>query len=658
VPVTDTSFTTVIFTATALIALSGLVGLVIRPASLGQKLAAMLSVPASALGFCAAVTMLVHRGHAGYVIDWSLPFGVCAIGLDPLSSFFLLPIFLVTFCGSLYALGYWPADLHRTTVPGVTFFYGLLPSAMAMVVMARNGALLLIAWEIMALSAFFLLMTEHAEREVRQAGTVYLLTTHTGTAALMILFSRLNAVTGTFLFPDQGTLSVAGQTATVMFILALVGFGAKAGIMPLHFWLPSAHANAPSHASAMMSGVMLKMGIYGILRFLSFCPHKPLWWGGTLLIAGIASALLGICFAAVQTDIKRLLAYSSIENIGIVTTGIGMAVIGEATSNPLLTLLGLSGGLLHLLNHSLFKPLLFFGAGGIIHGTGTRLISRMGGLARGMGKSALMFCIGSLAICGLPPLNGFAGEFLLYIGFFREALAPVPVMALGVPALGLVGGMAAITFVKLYGTVYLGTARSQQAARPHELPVAMLVPMGIMASLCLVGGIVPTLFLALVQPVVAMLAPAAVSGASLPESITLFPLFAAALIAGAATIWLLARTTMNSRGVAVSDTWGCGYLAPTPRMQYTGAAFSEFWASLTRGLSRSIIRKPAPQGVAPGAAGFSFKPEETILERIIQPALDLAGVGCSFIRRLQHGQLHIYMLYIFITLILLTVWVR
>ena len=649
---------TVIFTATALIAFSGLAGLIIRPAAFGQKLAAAITVPAAALGFCAAVLMLVRRGNASYVIDWSLPFGACEIGLDPLTAFFLLPIFLVTFCGSLYGLGYWPAARHQTTAPGVTFFYGLLPSAMAMVVMARNGALLLISWELMALSAFFLLVTEHTEDEVRKAGTVYLLTTHTGSAALIILFSMLNAVTGSFLFPAQGTLAVSGQTAVLMFILALFGFGAKAGIMPMHFWLPSAHANAPSHASAMMSGVMLKMGIYGILRFFSFCPHKPLWWGGTLLIAGLVSALLGICFAAVQTDIKRLLAYSSIENIGIVTIGIGMAMIGEATATPSLVLLGLSGGLLHVLNHSLFKPLLFFGAGGIIHSTGTRIISRMGGLAKGMRTSALLFFVGALAIAGLPPLNGFAGEFLLYLGFFREALAPVPVLVLGVPALGLVGGMAAITFVKLYGMAYLGAPRSQEAAHPHELPGAMLVPMGIMALLCLAGGIVPTLFLTLVRPVVAMLAPSVVAGALLPASFNLFPLFGLALIAAAAVIWFMVRRTINMRGTAAAETWGCSYLAPTPRMQYTGAAFSEFWANLTRSLSRCITRKPVLQGVAPHAEPFSYAPEETILERIIRPAFELAGIGCAFIRRLQHGQLHIYMLYIFITLILLTVWVR
>ena len=648
----------VIIAATALIVLAGLAGLIIRPAPLSQKLAAAITLPSAVIGFCAAILMLVHRSDARYVIDWSLPFGPCEIGIDPLSAFFLLPIFLVTFCGTLYALGYWPAARNPATAPGVTFFYGLLPGAMALVVMARNGALLLVSWEIMALSAFFLLITEHTGEEVRKAGSVYLLTTHTGSAALIILFSKLHAATGSFIFPHQGTLAATGQTAALMFILALFGFGAKAGIMPMHFWLPSAHANAPSHASAMMSGVMLKMGIYGILRFLSFCPQKPLWWGGTLLVAGMMSALLGICFAAVQTDIKRLLAYSSIENIGIITTGIGMAMVGEATGNPSLVLLGFSGGLLHLLNHAIFKPLLFFGAGGIIHSTGTRIISRMGGLAKRMGTSALVFFIGSLAIAGLPPLNGFAGEFLLYVGFFREALSPVPVLALGVPALGLVGGMAAITFVKLYGIAFLGAPRSREAAEAHELSGVMIVPMWIMALLCLTGGLIPPLFLLLVQPAVAMLAPAAASGARLPASFSLFPLFGLALITAAAAVWLLTRRAIRRRGAVTAGTWGCGYTAATPRMQYTGAAFSEFWAGVTRSLSRCMTEKPAAGTVAPRTVPFSYNPEETILDRFIQPVLELAGIGCAFIRRLQHGQLHVYMLYIFITLILLTVWVR
>jgi hydrogenase-4 component B len=319
----------------------------------------------------------------------------------------------------------------------------------------------------------------------------------------------------------------------------------------------------------------------------------------------------------------------------------------------------LAGGLLHILNHSLFKPLLFFGAGGIIHSTGTRIISRMGGLAKGMGISSILFFIGAIAICGLPPLNGFSGEFLLYLGFFREAMNPAPILALGVPALGLVGGMAAITFVKLYGMVFLGAPRSPEPLQPHELPKTMLIPMLVLALFCVAGGVAPLLFMAMVRPVIAMLTPLSSSYVNhIPKSLSLFPIFGCAIAIAALIIWLIARSAIKGRKAGVESTWGCGYLSPTPRMQYTGGSFSEFWGTLTAPLSRTITRAPAPAGIAPQAEPFIYEPEETLLEKILRPIFYLTGVGCAFIRRLQHGQLHIYMLYIFITLILLISWVR
>lgn len=645
-----------IFAAGFFISFAGLTGLVIRPASVGQKLATLISCCASLLGAASTVRLLTSQTQMTATVNWTLPFGACTVGIDPLTAFFLLPIFVVTFCGALYGLGYWPAAHHASTAPVVTFFFHLLSSSMIGVVTARNGPLFLIAWEVMALSAFFLLVTEHSRREVRDAGLVYLLTTHTGTLALFIFFAVLCHVTGTFSFPSQGALSISAPLTVALFVLALMGFGAKAGIMPLHFWLPSAHANAPSHGSAMMSGVMLKMGIYGIIRFLTFLPKIPLWFGVVVLCAGLVSALLGICSAAIQTDIKRLLAYSSIENIGIIVTGIGMAMIGKATDNPALILLGFSGAFLHVLNHSLFKPLLFFGAGGVIHSCGTRLISRMGGLAKTMRTSSVFFIIGCLAIAGLPPLNGFAGEFLLYTGFFHETLAPLPIMALGIPALGLVGGMATITFVKLYGTVFLGTARTPGASRPHELQAAMLIPMGLLTVACLIGGLVPALALKLVHPVVLMLAPSLASGSTsalLTAPLSYFPLFGTAIIVATLGVWLLLKRA--TRRAASAPTWGCGYLAATPRMQYTGVGFSESWASITRSISRGIPRRPALHGVIPAEAAFRFVAEETLLVKGLHPLFRTTDAAFSVLRRLQNGQLHLYVLYIFVTLVLLMV---
>ncbi|MEI6704251.1 MAG: proton-conducting transporter membrane subunit, partial [Deltaproteobacteria bacterium] len=406
--------------AALVIGCAGIPGLFLRKPGPGQIISATATILAALAGVPASLMLLFSHKTTTYSLGWSLPFGPCELVIDPLSAFFLLPVFLVSAAGSLFAVGYWPAAEHRATERGLTFFYGILASSMAILLMSRNGVFFIMVWEIMAISAYFLLVTEHEREDVRRAGIVYLIATHTGTAALFVYFSLLAAQTGSFMLPAAGSLSALSPIATIIALSAFIGFGAKAGIMPLHIWLPSAHANAPSHVSAMMSGVMLKMGLYGIFRTLTFFHDLPLLWGALLTVAGITSALLGITFAVAQRDMKRLLACSSIENIGIITTGFGVAMLGISSNNASLTYLGITSALLHILNHSFFKPLLFLGSGVIIHASGTRDMNRMGGLARGMPRTALLFLVGSVAICGIPPLNGFVSEFLLYFGFFRQ----------------------------------------------------------------------------------------------------------------------------------------------------------------------------------------------------------------------------------------------
>ncbi len=484
-------------------AISGVPGLFIKKGAAGQRFATIGAIVAALMALPSIISILLTQHTSTYVIAWNLPFDACEVAIDPLSAFFLIPIFVVFLCGSIYANGYWPAASHRSTEPGMTFFYGLLTAAMAMVAVSRNGVLFLIAWEVMALSAYFLLITEHDEPEVRTAGMVYLVATHIGTAALFVLFSLLRLHTSSFLFPGTAGLHIPAAAASLLFVAALVGFGSKAGLMPMHIWLPAAHANAPSHVSAMLSGVMLKMGIYGILRFISFVPDRPLWWGELLTVVGLVSAFMGISLAASQRDIKRLLAYSSIENIGIITTGIGIAMIGQTTGNPRLAWLGMAGALLHVLNHSFFKPLLFMSAGSVIHATGTREIDRMGGLSKHMRWTAFLSLCGVIAISGLPPFNGFVSEFMLYMGFFGEAASSMVYVALGAPVLALVGGVAVISFVKLYGVAFLGNPRSEQAAHSHESPALMLIPMAVLAVACLMAGLVPQAFVPLVTAAMA-----------------------------------------------------------------------------------------------------------------------------------------------------------
>ena len=647
-----------VVTAMIVAGCSGLPGIFLRQAALGQLLATAGALCSSLLALPALISMLTAGESASFILDWNLPLGPCIISLDPLSLFFLIPIFLVFPAGSLYACGYWPAASRRGSVRSVTFFYGLLAAAMALVVVSRNGALFMIAWEIMALSGYFLLVTEHQDPEVRSAGTVYLIASHIGAAALLLLFSLLKGATGSLLFPAAGSLQVTAAGATLLFCAGLVGFGSKAGLMPLHVWLPSAHANAPSHVSALLSGVMLKMGIYGILRLLSFFPEHPLWWGALLVAAGLGSALAGICIASAQKDIKRLLAYSSIENLGIITAGIGIALIGQATANPRLAYLGMAGALFHVLNHGLFKPLLFFAAGSVMHATGTRDLDRMGGLAARMPWSTALSLCGAVAICGLPPFNGFASEMLLYLGFFGEALAPEPYLALGAPLLALTGGVALICFVKLFGIAFLGASRSEQAAHAHEAPATMLVPMVLVAGVSLLAGLFPQLFLALVDPVVQAAVPVSLGFPGLPVPPVWFAVSGGCLIASAAALFWFLRRRQSALPAGSGPTWGCGYLRPAASMQYTGSSFGDLFGALLSPLIRVRIRMREIAGMFPVVSRLSYAPEEALLCRVILPAGNVVGIAFSYLRRLQHGEVQIYILYIFVTLILLMLWVH
>ncbi len=639
---------------------AGLPGLFLRRPGPGQFLAAMVTLLAGLVGIPSALTLLLNGGAATYVLQWGLPFGSCELTVDQLSAFFLLPVFLVAGAGSLFSLGYWPAVEKRGSEPWLTFFYGLLASSMAILLMARNSVFFLMTWEVMALSAYFLLVTEHGREEVRRAGIIYLVATHAGTAALFVYFSLLIFSSGSFLLPSGGSLSALPAVSQVMVLAAFIGFGAKGGIMPLHIWLPSAHANAPSHVSAMMSGVMLKMGLYGIFRTLTFFREPPLSWGAFLAVAGITSALLGICFAVAQRDLKRLLACSSIENIGIITTGLGVALMGISSHNTTLAYLGMAGALLHILNHSLFKPLLFLGSGVIIHASGTRDMNLMGGLAKGMPKTAFLVLVGSLAICGIPPLNGFASEFLLYLGFFSQLQAERLVfLVLLAPLLALVGGLALIAFTKLYCSIFLGAPRNPAAGHSHEAGPAMLVPLGLLALLCLALGLAPQCGVRLVEPAMALFVP---PGATAPLSLEYVPIMnqlsrlGLLLLLAALLLLLFWRMLLARSPLASGPTWGCGYQRPTSRIQYTASSFSEFAVSVFNGLIRQRILRPAPAGLFPPPARCQDQPTETLLDRVVAPLFTLSGALFGLLMRLQHGRMHVYMIYIFATLLILMLW--
>lgn len=649
-----------IVTAAALATIAGAPMLI--DSAKGEKLSSWVQIAASLIGIAGALQALLSASNERWLISWGLPFGPAEIGIDPLSALFLIPVFLVSACCAIYSLGYLPAAENSDTAPRLATFFGILAGSLAGIVISRHAVLFLIVWEIMAIACYLAMTVENRKKEVREAGLLYLITAHFGTLALFVYFSRIHSLTGSFSFPESGTLSGSSQAATAILIAALIGFGMKAGVMPLHIWLPSAHANAPSHLSAMMSGVLIKMGIYGIIRTVSFFSSIPFWWGVTILFLGIISGVVGVVFAIAQHDIKRLLAYHSIENIGIILMGIGISLMGVSNNLPPLVLLGMAGALLHTLNHALFKSLLFLGAGAAIHACGTREIDRMGGLIKKMPLTAILFLVGAVAICGLPPLNGFVSEWLIYIGLFKGMLDADtlndPYFALAAPALALIGSLAAACFVKVFGIAFLGSPRSEAAEDAHDSPLSMKIPMGVLAGACIFIGLVPQSLSPLLQTAASSIFPAAAGAATIADSASLKMVSAGAaiLLMLIGVTALLYKSRLSRSSVKSAETWGCGYLAPTARMQYTSSSFAAILTSLFGSLLCTHTKTPEISEYFPKNPSFRSHTPEALLEKIYLPLFDSANSRLSLFRKLQHGKLHLYILYIVVTLIALLVW--
>jgi hydrogenase-4 component B len=429
-------------------------------------------------------------------------------------------------------------------------------------------------------------------------------------------------------------------------------------------WLPGAHANAPSHVSAVMSGVLIKVGIYGLLRLVSFFPHPPLWWGGLVVGLGAVSGIFGVAFAIGQHDLKRLLAYHSVENIGIICIGLGTALLGRSLGRGDLVALGLAGALLHTWNHGLFKALLFLSAGSVLHATHTRDIDRLGGLGRLMPSTALFFIVGAVAICGLPPLNGFVSELFVYLGLLRS-VASAPgrlwlVGAFGAPALALIGALAVACFVKVYGAVFLGEPRSDHATHASESGRAMLAPMAALAALCA--------FIGLGAPLCAPVLDAAVSAFApewrglRPPLTTLAPLgwvsiaaFALVAVVLAAAALLRARIRAHARAPEVG-TWDCGYARPSPTMQYTSSSFAQMLVGFFAWALRPNAHRPHLAAVFPRPDGFHSHLPETVLDRVVLPSTHAVGRAFRVIHFIQRGGVQHYLLYILVTLLFLFLW--
>ena len=640
-----------------LFAVSGVPGLCMsRRSGLGQRIAAALTSIGSVAGLIGAFWYLSGAISKDTFFPWP-SVGNSVVGLDALSAFFLVPIFLIGGLGAVYGLGYWSQREKPRSGHTVRLFWGSIVAGMALLVIARHAMALLFGWETMALSAFFLVSAEHEHEETRKAGFIYLIATHVGTLTLFGLFSTWRWATGSFALVPLSSGAVPVGVMNLLFVLSLVGFGMKAGIMPLHFWLPGAHANAPSHVSALLSGVMIKMGIYGIVRMLSLMPHGPAFWGALILALGVVSGLLGVIYALGQHDLKRLLAYHSIENIGIILMGLGVAMLGRSLGHPVWFALGMAGSLLHVWNHSLFKSLLFLGAGSVLRSTGTRQIDALGGLARSMPWTAALFLVGAIAICGLPPLNGFVSELFIYLGMTRALMVAGSggaAVAFAAPALAMIGALAVACFIKVYGVVFLGSARTARAAQAVESPWSMRLPMLVLAGACLIIGLDPGLVVPALQEASAVvdsgLAGAAVPLAALMPLDALF-LMSALLFGLGVVVAIFVAVTGRARRRAL--TWDCGYAAPTGRMQYTASSFAQSIVRLFSFVLRPETHLPQLHGAFPGPTTMHSHIADGVLDSWLLPVASSIRGRFRWFYRFQQGLTQHYVLFIVLTLVLL-----
>ena len=661
--------------AVSLIFCSGLPALAWgRLAKSGENLSVALLLTGVALGLASSLAGAWQSPAPVLAAAWPLPGGSFLVELDGLAALFLLPGLLILGMGGIYGLGYFSQARHGVAAGRLRLFYGILGASIVLLPVSRNGLLFLMAWEVMAIASFFLILTEQNKEEARRAAYVYLAATHTGTLALFAMFILLAGPGGSFDFPQAASLDGATFQAGAIFLLALFGFGLKAGVIPLHIWLPVAHAAAPSHVSALMSGVVIKMGIYGLVRVAGFYTGPPAWWGGSILVLGVVSAIMGVVFALAQHDIKRLLAYHSVENIGIILIGLGCALLGKTFHSPALVVLGLAGALLHVVNHGLFKSLLFLGAGSVIQATGTREIDRYGGLLRVMPRTAFFFLGGAVAICGLPPLNGFVSEWFIYLGLLHsqaEGTAfPLSLTILAAPALAMTGALAVACFVKVFGVTFLGTARRQFSPPAREAPASMLLPMAGLFSCCLIIGLAPWTIVPLLQRAVGAWLGTGLASLSLtgsPESLligSLAPVYwlslcAFLLLALLAGVFLRQRSFPEPGREKRPATWGCGYREGTARMQYTAVSFAEMLVGLFHWGLWSDIAGGRAIGFFPAAATLVAHTPDLILDRLLHPVCRALSRYAFAVRAFLHqGWIGVYLLYTALTLCLLLLWLK
>ena len=627
--------------------------------------------PAGAgVGIALAVVAFLAIGAPAnaVVLPLGLPDLPFHLRIDALSAFFLVLLGAVSAAISLFSAGYFRSS--EGTPPGlICFQYHVFLAAMALVLVADDAYAFMVAWEAMALASYFLVTTEHRIPEIRRAGFLYLLIAHIGAIGILLCFGVLQGGSGDYTFAGMRAATLSPAWASIGFFLALFGFGAKAGILPLHVWLPEAHPAAPSPVSALMSGVMLKTAIYGLLRVAFDLLQLQLWWWGVVALAfGLVTALFGVIFAAAQTDMKRLLAYSSIENIGIIVSGIGLAILFKAYDKPTLAAIALTAALYHALNHAFFKSLLFLATGAVLHATHERSLGKLGGLIHRMPWVAWLALVGTLAIAGLPPLNGFVSEWLLLQAFLFTPTLPQSFVNMLVPiaaaALVLAAALAAYVMVKFYGVIFLGRPREANLAYAKDAGKHERLALSLLAAGCVLLGIFPGFVIHTLDPVNVLLVGSAVGEAAgnwlmlapFGENRSSYsPLIVLVVIVAVVLVTMQVVHRYYHGRVRRADPWDCGYPLQTPRMQDTAEGFGQPVRQVFEPFFRIERELPTPFDAKPR---YQVDASDPWWHWLYVPVARAAELAARFVGLIQQGRISVYLTYSFVTLLALLFLVR
>ncbi len=651
---------------------------------LGYRKSALIGPAAAILGCLLALypTLSVLLGFSEpiyYISNYTLPIGRIILRLDPMAAIFLVPTLIVAAFCAFYGMSYLGRGLStKKNFGNHWFFYSLLVFGLILTFIAADTFLFMLGWEIMSISPFFLVIFKHEDDQVRKGATSYLIAAHLGALFLLAFFLLLaNKNGGALDFAAFEQSAPHLKAGGLLFIFALIGFGTKAGLVPMHIWLPEAHPAAPGHISAVMSGVMINTGIYGIIRSLTFLGASQTWWAFTLICVGAVSAALGIFFALSKESIKRSLAFSSIENMGLVCMALGFALYSAQCGNAALALLCALGGLLHLFNHSFYKSLLFLVAAATAKETGTDILNRLGGLQKRVPFLGFCFFVGAAAICALPPLNGFAGKIIMYVTFAAGGSVAEQAGFLYWAAFVILAGVSGFSlfcFTRLFGLAFLGAPRSPEAAEIESPPRLEKYTLLFVAALCFILAMLAPylarLFSTPLAQYIAALQAAAGSGlpgtaadASLPVTaddlygLLLYVNFGfIAFAALAFGLYLWRKHALRSKSVGASPTWDCGYARPSPRMQYTAGSFSQPAIYYTGFVlhARAVVAHFA--GFFPSSGKAELSTDDWIKSSVYSKIFLLIARVAIWAKSLQHGRTNTYILYIFITLVALLAW--